>query len=77
LSFDAAVTNYFKNKSSENQILVTDYLKKWVNVDAKLIELSSNAPLIQPLLPLSKSLSDLSQQLLLKIEKKQTVNPIH
>ncbi|HQZ25739.1 MAG TPA: family 20 glycosylhydrolase [Flavobacterium sp.] len=75
LSFDAAVTNYFKNKSSENQILVTDYLKKWVNVDAKLIELSSNAPLIQPLLPLSKSLSDLSQQLLLKIEKKQTVNP--
>ncbi|TRX22847.1 family 20 glycosylhydrolase [Flavobacterium franklandianum] len=75
LGFDAAVTNYLKNKSSENQLLVTDYFKKWINVNAELIELSSNAPLIQPLLPLSKSLSDLSQQLLLKIEKKQIVNP--
>jgi hexosaminidase len=75
LGFDTAVNNYLKNKNIENQILVTDYLKKWINVNAKLIELSSNAPLIQPLLPLSKSLSDLSQQLLLKIEKKQTVNP--
>ena len=28
LGFDAAVTNYLKNKSSENQILVTNYLKK-------------------------------------------------
>jgi len=75
LGFDDAVTNYLKNKNSENQILVTNYLKKWINTNTKLIELSSNAPLIQPLLPLSKSLSDLSQQLLLKIEKKQTVNP--
>ncbi|POY41386.1 beta-N-acetylhexosaminidase [Flavobacterium alvei] len=75
LVFNEAVNNYMKNKNSENQILVTDYLKKWINVNTKLVELSSNAPLIQPLLPLSKSLSDLSQQLLLKIEKKQTVNP--
>jgi hexosaminidase len=75
LGFDAVVTNYLVNKNSQNQILVTDYLKKWIDVNAKLIELSSNAPLIQPILPLSKSLSDLSQQLLLKIEKKQTVNP--
>ena len=75
LGFDAAVNHYLKNKNSENQLLVTDYLKKWINVNAKLIELSSNAPLIQPLLPLSKSLSDLSQQLILRIEKKQTLNP--
>jgi hexosaminidase len=75
LGFNEAVNNYLKNKSSENQILVTDYLKKWINVNARLLELSSNAPLIQPLLPLSKSLNDLSQQLLSKIEKKQTVNP--
>ena len=75
LGFDTAVNHYLKNKNSDNQILVTDYLKKWINVNTKLIELSSNAPLIQPLLPLSKSLNDLSQQLLLKIEKKQTVNP--
>jgi len=75
LGFDAAVNHYLENKNSENQILVTIYLKKWIDINTKLIELSSNAPLIQPILPLSKSLSDLSQQLLLKIEKKQTVNP--
>lgn len=74
LDFDSAVTNYLTNKSSENQILVTNYLKKWIDTNTKLIELSANAPLIQPLLPLSKSLSDLSQQLLLVIEKKQTLN---
>ena len=73
LEFENIVTNYLKNKNSENQILVTDYLKKWINVNAKLIELSLNAPLIQPLLPLSKSLSDLSEQILLILEKKQTV----
>ena len=75
LGFDAAVNHYLKNKNSENQLLVTDYLKKWIDTNTKLIELSANAPLIQPLLPLSKSLNDLSQQLLLKTEKKQTVNP--
>jgi hexosaminidase len=74
LGFDTVVDVYLKNKNSENQILVTNYLKKWIDTNTKLIELSSNAPLIQPLLPLSKSLSDLSQELLLKIEKKQTIN---
>nr|WP_315149518.1 family 20 glycosylhydrolase [uncultured Flavobacterium sp.] len=75
LGFEAAVTNYLGNQNSQNQILVTDYLRKWININSNLMDLSSNAPLIQPILPLSKSLSDLSQQLLLKIEKKQTVNP--
>ena len=75
LGFDTAVNNYLKNKNAENQIFVTNYLKKWVDTNIKLIELSSNAPLIQPILPLSKSLSGLSQELLLKIEKNQTVNP--
>ena len=54
--------------------MVTDDLRKWIDTNSKLLELSSNAPLIQPILPLSKNLSDLSQQLLFKIEKKQTVN---
>lgn len=72
--FDVAVAKYLDNKTLENQILVTDYLKKWVNVNNDLIELSSNAPLIQPLLPLSKSLADLSTQLLLVFDKKQPLN---
>jgi hexosaminidase len=75
LDFDAAVNQYLNNKSLENQLLVTDFLKKWVGLNANLMELSNNAPLVQPLLPLSKSLADLSAQLLLMIDKKQTVNP--
>jgi hexosaminidase len=74
LKFNIAVTNYIKNKSSSNPILVTDFLKKWIDTNTKLIELSANAPLIQPILPLSKSLSNLSQQLLLKLHKKETLN---
>ena len=74
LRFDAAVNQYLENKNLENRILVTNFFKKWVGINTNLIELSSNAPLIQPLLPLSKSLSDLSQQLLLIIDKKQSVD---
>lgn len=72
--FDEAVNKFVTTKSLENQILVTDFLKKWIVTNTNLVKLSSNAPLIQPILPLSKSLNDLSEQLLLVIEKKQTVN---
>ena len=75
LNFDNAVNEYLKNKNVENQVLVTDFLKKWLGLNTNLMELSKNAPLVQPLLPLSKSLADLSEQLLLKIDQKQTVNP--
>ncbi|MFV8346113.1 beta-N-acetylhexosaminidase [Flavobacterium sp. ZB4P13] len=74
IAFDEVVNRYLGNKSLENQVLVTDFLKKWVDMNAKLIDLSANAPLIQPLLPLSKSLSDIAQQLLVGIEKKQSLN---
>jgi len=74
LNFDAAVNLYLKNKNAENQILVTNFLKKWVGLNTNLIELSKNAPLVQPLLPLSKSLADLSEQLLLMLDKKQSVD---
>ncbi|WP_348799954.1 beta-N-acetylhexosaminidase [Flavobacterium adhaerens] len=74
LSFEKAVNSYVSNNSTENQLLVTSYLNKWIKMNADLNVLSSNAPLIYPVLPLSKSLNDLSQQLLLKIEKKQNVD---
>jgi len=76
LDFDAAVNQYLKNKNPENQILVTNFLKKWITVNTNLIELSSNAPLIQPLLPLSKSLADLLEQLLLVVDKNLPLNQI-
>ncbi|WP_035672754.1 beta-N-acetylhexosaminidase [Flavobacterium sp. 83] len=72
--FDIAVNNYLENKNIENQTLVTNFFRKWIAMDADLISLSNNAPLIQPLLPLSKNLKDISEQLLLVIENKKTVN---
>jgi hexosaminidase len=75
LGFDLAVTNYLNNKSTDNQIMVTNYLSKWIKMNIDLVQLSNNAPLIQPLLPLSKNLNDLSEQLLLKIDKKQNPEP--
>jgi len=36
--------------------------------------LSQNAPLVQPLLPLSKALQDISEQLLYKMQKNSSYN---
>lgn len=74
LDFDTAVNNYLETKSIKNQIVVTDFLKNWIAMNTSLINLSANAPLVQPILPLSKSLSDLSEQLLLVLEKEQSVS---
>ncbi|WP_281322040.1 beta-N-acetylhexosaminidase [Flavobacterium aestivum] len=71
LEFDLAVTKYIKDKSNDNQNVVVGYLNKWIKMNTDLIQLSNNAPLIQPILPLSKNLNDLSELLLLKIDKKQ------
>lgn len=67
LGFNEAVANYLNNKTAENQLIVSGYLNRWVKTNKELVALSNNAPLVKPILPLSKSLSDLSEQLLLKI----------
>lgn len=72
--FNKAVNLYLENKSLANQKLVTDYLKKWIAMDLDLIRLSANAPLIQPILPLSKNSSLVSKELLLGLEGKQSLN---
>ncbi|WP_016990850.1 beta-N-acetylhexosaminidase [Flavobacterium sp. ACAM 123] len=72
--FNKAVTQYLENRSLENQKVVTDFLKKWIAMDLDLIRLSTNAPLIQPLLSMSNNLSSISKQLLLSIEEKQNVD---
>jgi hexosaminidase len=74
LDFNVAVNAYLADKSKENKVVVTDFFKKWITLNSDLIALSANAPLVQPLLPLSKSLSDVSEQLLLLVDKKQKVN---
>jgi len=70
--FNVIVDNYLVDKSGENQIALTNYFSKWINMNSDLVEMSANAPLVQPLLPLSKSLSDISVQILLALEKKKT-----
>jgi len=73
LAFDDAVTQYRANKSPENKAKVAGFLNKWIAVNKGLVELSSNAPLVQPILPLSKKLNDASQELLLVLDNKSTL----
>jgi hexosaminidase len=70
LAFDEAVTQYLANKTPENKAKVTGFLNKWIAVNKGLVELSSNAPLVQPILLLSKKLNDASQELLLVLDNK-------
>ncbi|WKL49861.1 family 20 glycosylhydrolase [Flavobacterium pectinovorum] len=73
LAFDEAVTQYLANKTPENKAKVAGFLNKWIAVNKGLVELSSNAPLVQPILPLSKKLNDASQELLLVLDNKSTL----
>jgi len=73
LEFDKAVINYLGNKTNENEKVVINYLNNWTKMNTDLNILSANAPLVQPLLPLSKSLNELIEKLLLKIDKKQNI----
>ena len=72
--FNVAVVNYLKNKNQENQIILSSFFRKWIIMNTDLIALSKNAPLVQQFLPLSKSLSNLSEQILLVIDNKQTLD---
>jgi hexosaminidase len=74
VEFNKIVSNYINNKTIENESSVIVYLNKWINMNSDLNTLSANAPLVQPLLVISKNLSTISEQLLLKIEKKQNVD---
>ena len=73
LAFDDAVRQYLANKTPENKAKVAAFFNKWIAVNKGLVELSANAPLIQPLLPLSKNLNDASQELLLLLDNKSTL----
>ena len=75
VAFHAVVDNYLGNKSAENKAKVLEYLNKWIALNKSLITLGNNAPLVQPILPLAKSLSALSEQLVLVLNKEQIVKP--
>jgi hexosaminidase len=75
LAFNAVVNQYLENKNAENKAKVTDYLNRWITLNKSLITLGDNAPLVQPILPLAKSLGALSEQLVLVLNNGQTVKP--
>lgn len=70
LAFDEAVSQYLANKTPENKAKLVAFFNKWIAVNKGLIELSANAPLVQAILPLSKSLTDVSQEMLLVLDGK-------
>jgi hexosaminidase len=73
LAFDDAVNQYLKAKTPENKAKVTAFFNKWIALDKELNDLSANAPLVQPILPLAKKLSDASQELLHILDNKSTL----
>lgn len=75
LAFDAAVNQYIGNKSPENKAKLAAFLNKWIAVNKNLNELSSNAPLVKPVLPLAQKLSEASEQLLLLLDNKPALKP--
>jgi hexosaminidase len=76
LTFNQLVEDYLKNNEGANAIAISSFYNKWIQNYKDLVALGQNAPLVQPLLPLSKALSDLSEQLILKSEKKSTYNVV-
>ncbi|OXB02621.1 beta-N-acetylhexosaminidase [Flavobacterium oncorhynchi] len=70
LAFNDAVSQYLANKTPENKAKVTAFFTRWIALNKELTDLSANAPLVQPFLPLAKSLSDASRGLLLVLDNK-------
>ena len=74
LVFNELVADYIKSKEVLLEKEIDFFLNKWIQNHKELEGLSQNAPLVQPLLPLSKALHDLSEQLLFKLQKKPNYN---
>lgn len=74
LVFNGLIEEYLKNKAVSSEKEITLFLNKWIQNHKELEVLSQNAPLVQPLLPLSKALQDISEQLLYKLQKNSSYN---
>ncbi len=74
IDFNELVDKYLQEKKPEDLSRINHYLKKWIFMHSDLVHLSENAPLIQPVLPLSQSLSNLSKELLFAFEDKKQID---
>ncbi|CAM2944298.1 hexosaminidase [Flavobacterium succinicans] len=76
LTFNQLVGQYVANKDKTLEASIVIFLNKWIQNNKDLKVLSQNAPLVQPLLPLSTALSSLSEQLLMKLQNQSGYNAI-
>ncbi|OAZ05168.1 beta-N-acetylhexosaminidase [Flavobacterium succinicans] len=76
LPFNQLIEEYLRKKDVASEAAISLYFNKWIQNYKELEDLSQNAPLVQPLLPLSKALHDLSGQLLLKLQMNSTYNAV-
>ena len=72
--FNKMVNRYLTDKDDSSKTEIVYYLNQWINMDVELNVFSKNAPLIQPLLPLSEHLSAVAKELLKGFEQNQTPN---
>ena len=71
--FESLTNNYLKNSSIENKECLITLLDKWIYNDDELIKSSLKAPLIIPLLPISKNLKKVSIELKKVLSKNSTI----
>ena len=74
--FNQLVDKYIIDKNVDNQKAIVNYFNKWINMNVELIKLSKKAPLIQPVLPLSKQLSIIATEFLSSWEKNLSPNKV-
>jgi hexosaminidase len=72
--FEKRTTSYLKNKSPENTQALIYYFDLWIQNHEELKQLSTNAPLIQPLLPVSQNLSDIANEFKRILTQQQKIN---
>lgn len=72
LLFEKLTDEYLKNKENSKGLL--SYFDLWINNHEKLTQLSHNAPLIIPLLPVSQNLKEIASELKNIITQQKKIN---
>lgn len=74
--FNQLVDKYIIDKNVDNQKSIVNYFNKWINMNVELIKLSKKAPLIQPVLLLSKQLSIVATEFLFSWKNNLSPNKV-
>lgn len=74
IHFERLTNNYLNNNNLENKEALMTYLDKWIKNDEELIKCSQKAPLVIPLLPISKNLKNISIELKKLLSETSSIN---